>query len=273
MKFTINGDITPWNEDIIHFQNSMKNIEEDEPIEIYTNSYGGDAFLGLEIANTLKAHKGKTTVTVTGIAASAASLYTAAADTIRMYASSQIMVHEPWTVAMGSSSLLRKSANQLDKVGESIIAAYSHRIEPVLAKQLVDDETYLTAKEAKRHGMCDEILDEKIKAVASIAFKDAAEQFNNRHMVETPKNAKALTSDFKELVRMVKNELEESPGEEQENPDEEKTELEKIVERLDAIEKRLDVLESDESSDDEDKEEKDDDAEVAAQNKLKNILF
>ena len=139
----------------------------------------------------------------------------------------------------------------------------------------MDAETWLTADEAKHYGLVDEVITSK--ELVACASKEQLGKFNKTpdkfmKLVETPKNAKALTSDFKELVRMVKNELEETPGEEQENPgeEEEKTELEKIVERLDAIEKRLDDLESDESDDEEDT---DDDAEVAAQNKLKNILF
>lgn len=192
MKFKIEGDIIQWNESIIDFQRAMRTIDENEPIEMEINSYGGDAFLGIDIANTLKGHPADVTVTVTGIAASAASIITAAAKTVRMYSSSQIMIHNPMTIAMGSSSELRKSADTLDKVGDSIIASYSHRMDAADAKKKMDDETFMTAEEAVQNGLADEVIDKKAEPVNSIAFENAAKDFNEKYAksVETPEEDK-----------------------------------------------------------------------------------
>lgn len=75
MKHKIKGDIINWNSSIWDFNYQMKSIKEDEDIDLSVNSYGGDAFLGIDICNTLKDHKGLVTVTITGMAASADPLF------------------------------------------------------------------------------------------------------------------------------------------------------------------------------------------------------
>ncbi|MGN7397557.1 ATP-dependent Clp protease proteolytic subunit [Peribacillus frigoritolerans] len=85
MKHKIKGDIINWNSSIWDFIYQMKSIKEDEDIDLSVNSYGGDAFLGIDICNTLKDHKGLVTVTITGMAASAASVICMGADKIRAH--------------------------------------------------------------------------------------------------------------------------------------------------------------------------------------------
>src|SRR5690606_11193674 len=121
--------------------------------------YGGDMFLGIDIMNTLRSHQGKVTITVTGIAASAASLICMGADVIRMFSNTQLMLHQPWTFAIGNAKELRKIADDLESAEESVLASYTHRIDADTAKKLLDDETYLTAKKAKELGLIDEIVD------------------------------------------------------------------------------------------------------------------
>ena len=179
MKLNIKGDIANWNDSIIEFEKNMKNIDEKEPLEIECNSYGGDVFLGINIANMIRGHKGKTTVTVTGIAASAASIIAASADEVRMYSSSQIMVHLPWTIAAGNSNDFRKLADDLDSIGESVLNAYSHRGDKEVIRELVENETFLTAEQAISYGLADKIIDAKAETVQSKLFRNEVEKFNN----------------------------------------------------------------------------------------------
>lgn len=220
MKLKITGDIIEWNDSIIEFQNAMKTIDENEDLEVEINSYGGDVYLGISIANMIKGHKGKTTSIITGIAASAASMMAAAADHVKMYASSQYMVHQAWTIAMGSSKDFRKVADDLDKIGTSVLAAYSHRIDDEDMKKLLDAETYLTAAESVELGLADEIIDAKPKAVQSKAFAKLAKEFNDKlSVVEQPIVAsngideETLKAMFAEFKNELKNELQPEPKE------------------------------------------------------------
>ena len=179
MKHKIKGDIISWNSSIWDFNHKMKSIKEDEDIELEINSYGGDVFLGIDLMNTLRGHGGKVTVTVTGIAASAASIVLMGADVIRMYSNTQLMVHNAWTYAAGNAKELRKVADDLESIGESVLASYTHRVDQKTVTKLLDEETYLSASKAKELGFIDEIIDAKAEEVESEIFSNKASEFNN----------------------------------------------------------------------------------------------
>ncbi|MCT6925395.1 head maturation protease, ClpP-related [Metasolibacillus sp.] len=179
MKHKIKGDITSWNGTIYDFNYKMRNIKEDEDITLEINSYGGDVFMGIDIMNTLRAHKGTVTVIITGIAASAASIIAMGADVVKMYSNTQLMVHHAWTYAAGNAKKLRKIADDLESIGESVLASYTHRVEEETVKQLLDEEKYMSAKTAKEYGFIDEIIDGKAEEVESEIFSNKAQEFNN----------------------------------------------------------------------------------------------
>jgi len=179
MKHKIKGDIISWNSSIWDFNYKMKSIKEDEDIELEINSYGGDVFLGIDIMNTLRAHKGTVTVIITGIAASAASIMAMGADVVKMYSNTQLMVHHAWTYTAGNAKQLRKVADDLESIGESVLASYTHRVDEETVKQLLDEEKYMSAKVAKEYGFIDEIVDAKAEEVESEIFSNKAKEFNN----------------------------------------------------------------------------------------------
>ncbi|WLR52457.1 Clp protease ClpP [Bacillus tianshenii] len=181
MRHKIKGDIISWNSSIWDFNQKMRSIKEDEDIELEINSYGGDVFLGIDLCNTLRAHKGKVTAIITGIAASAASVIVMGADEIKAYNNTQIMLHNAWTIAMGNSKELRKVADDLESINESVLASYTQRLDEKTAKKLLDDETYLSAKKAKEYGLVDEVLGEAVaEEVESEIFENKAKEFNNK---------------------------------------------------------------------------------------------
>lgn len=178
MKHKIKGDIISWNSSIWDFNQRMKSIKEDEDITLEINSYGGDVFLGIDIMNTLRSHEGKVTVIVTGIAASAASVIAMGADVIKMYSNTQLMIHNAWTYAAGNAKDLRKVADDLESIGESVLASYTHRVDAKTVTELLDKETYMSASKAKEYGFIDEIIDVKAEEVESEIFSNKAQEFN-----------------------------------------------------------------------------------------------
>ena len=77
-----------------------------------------------------------------------------------MSPTSMIMVHNPFTAAMGDSEEMRKAIQLLDEVKESIINAYQIKtgLSRTKLSHLMDSETWMNAKKAKELGFCDEIL-------------------------------------------------------------------------------------------------------------------
>lgn len=212
MKHKIKGDITNWNSSIWDFNYKMRTIKEDEDIELEINSYGGDVFAGIDIMNSLRGHKGNVTITITGIAASAASVICMGADKIRMYSNTQLMVHNAWTVVAGNAKQLRKAAEDLESIGESVLASYTHRIDEDTAKKLLDKETYLSASKAVELGLVDEIVDADPETVESEVFKDEADKFNNKIVAFKQKSLSTVDekafNEMKQQFDEMKNELE-----------------------------------------------------------------
>jgi len=207
MKHKIKGDISSWNSSVWDFNYMMRNIKEDEEIELEINSYGGDVFAGIDIMNTLRSHKGPVTVTVTGIAASAASIICMGADKIKMYSNTQLMLHNAWTVVAGNAKRLRKVADDLDSVGESVLASYTKRIDEPTAKKLLEAETYLSAAKAVKLGLVDEIVDGDAETVESEIFRDEAEKFNNQIAAFNQPSSDKQIDELKTQVNDLQQEL------------------------------------------------------------------
>ena len=180
MKHKITGDFTSWNWTIYEFNQKMSDIPADEEITVEINSYGGDVFLGIDLCNTLRSHPGHVTAVITGIAASAASIAIMGANTIKAYSNTQIMIHNAWTIVAGNAIELRKTADDLDSIGESVLASYTGRIEGTWSKKLLDEETFLSATKAKEIGLIDEIIEsEGAEEVKSEIFQDKVREFNS----------------------------------------------------------------------------------------------
>lgn len=205
MKHKIKGDIISWNSSIYEFNHKMKSIKEDEDITLEINSYGGDVFMGIDIMNTLRAHEGNVTVIVTGIAASAASVIAMGADVVKMYSNTQMMVHNAWTIVAGNAKQLRKRADDLDSLGESVLACYTHRVDEETVKKLLDEETYMTATKAKEYGFIDEILESKAEEVESEIFSNKAQEFNAT--ISATDDLESKVVNLEEAVLQLQNEL------------------------------------------------------------------
>lgn len=133
---------------------------ENKPITVWIDSYGGNVFAAAGIYNALMEHKGKVTVKIDGKAMSAASVIAMAGGEIQMSPVAIMMIHNPLTYAEGYATDLRKAADVLDTVKDSIMNAYQLKTNRSRSKisQLMDDETYMSAKQAIKEGFADSML-------------------------------------------------------------------------------------------------------------------
>ena len=93
-------------------------------LTVWINSPGGDVFAASQIYTMLMDHKGKVTVKIEGLAASAASVIAMAGGDILMSPSAMMMIHNPMTLAFGWKDEMEKALDVLDEVKASIINAY-----------------------------------------------------------------------------------------------------------------------------------------------------
>lgn len=136
-------------------------------LNVEINSPGGDVFAALSIYNALRA-SGKEVVTkAMGVAASAASLVFMAGDRRVMPKNTHLMIHNPWSFAMGNADELRETAETLDKIGASIKATYAARsgLDDAKLSEMLAKDTWISADEAVAYGFATEVI-EDIKAQA-----------------------------------------------------------------------------------------------------------
>ena len=147
------------------FKQDIENLGDVENIILHINSPGGSVFSAVAIANTLKNHKAKITANIDGLAASAATIITSACDTVRMPKNALFMVHNPITFAYGNNQDMQKTLEMLNKVKNSIIETYLNKAktDKETLSELMDNETWMSAEEAKEYGFVDEILDESVE--------------------------------------------------------------------------------------------------------------
>ena len=157
----------------------MKDAAE---ITVRINSPGGDVFDGFAIYNLLAQHPAKINVKVDGWAASAASVIAMAGDTIEMAANALMMIHNPWTMAIGDSVSMRKSADLLDQIKGSILTTYQAKtsMDEADIAALMDAETWFDAKGAVEAGLATAIVGKakEVKNTAKAWIRNAPEPAN-----------------------------------------------------------------------------------------------
>lgn len=146
-------------EDLQRLLNENKNASR---IDIYINSPGGSVSEGITIYNILKRTRAYKRVFIDGFACSIASVIAMAGNSICMPKSSMQMIHNAWTLAMGNANELRKMADDLDKINEVVISAYMSKFKGTEneLRKLLDNESYLTADECLKYGLCTKVLED-----------------------------------------------------------------------------------------------------------------
>jgi ATP-dependent protease ClpP protease subunit len=153
-------DIGAWGIGAKDFTEAFNAIKA-QKINVRINSGGGDFFDGCAMYSTIRDHAAEVTCHVEGLAASAASVVAIAGDKVCIASNAFMMIHNVMTMAFGNGADLRKQADLLDKLSGSTAALYASKTgkTPAEMQQLMDDESWFDAREAKSIGLVDEIKD------------------------------------------------------------------------------------------------------------------
>lgn len=175
-------EIGGWGVYAKEFKNEVSELisNASEEVIVNINSPGGSVFEGIEIYNYLKGLENPTTVRINSLSASIATVIALGADTLQISESAFFMIHNPWSMAMGEADDMRKQADVLDKIKETILSIYekNSNLDRERITALMDEETWLTGSEAVEYGFADE-LTEGVK-VAAMATTDIINQFKNK---------------------------------------------------------------------------------------------
>lgn len=172
MKIDIKGTIIP-NDDAELYEwfgleavcpnnilNALNEAKGDS-VDVYINSGGGDVFSASEIYSALREYNkniGDVNIHVVGSALSAASIIMCAAE-CDISPTSLVMIHNVSSRAEGNYRDMNKESDNLRKADEAVCAAYVHKTGKPENEwlEMMDKETWLTAKEAVELGLCDKI--------------------------------------------------------------------------------------------------------------------
>jgi ATP-dependent Clp endopeptidase proteolytic subunit ClpP len=133
----------------------------DGDITVRLNTPGGSVDEGIAIYNALKRHKGTVTTVVDSLAASMGSYLLQAGSNRIVAANAMVMIHDPWSIAMGNSKELRKTADVLDKYAVRMVPDYALRSGKTddEIKSIMAEETWYAGAEIVDAGFADSMSD------------------------------------------------------------------------------------------------------------------
>ena len=202
LELAILGEITSGTaEQII----AAVNFFRDQPITITVMSGGGDAFASLGLYDFLKGKD--VTVRIYGIAASGAAIISAAAKRTEMAAGAFLMIHNAYSIVEGQGQ------DVLDQINERQVEVFASksgkRKEKV--REMLEAETFLSAKEAYDMGFADAVFD-PLKMAASLSNMKTMDELMKPVVSdpgdEQPEKKEPATEQPTEVVEETTEELE-----------------------------------------------------------------
>lgn len=187
----IDNEIHPyWGINAAYVKDALKGIKDEQPIDVYICSLGGDVNEALKIRQIFLERKGKVTAYIYGFTASAATIIATGADEIVQSAAALQLVHQAslWVDTFGQLNKeqiaeeikkLQATAEDLATVDGVIASIYVTRygITEAAAKELMTAARWLDAKTCKEKGLCDRIAEDKEEKSDKQAKAHRAERF------------------------------------------------------------------------------------------------
>ena len=151
-------EITP---SMLHDALYGENGEFSDDVRIILNSYGGSCNAAVRMHDDIRAYPGRVHLVISGTAASAATVLSAAADTLEMTPGSLYMIHDPSTVAWGNERDFGEAIALLKACKESILNIYSRRspIDRGTLAAMMTATTWMDAGAALAQGFIDGVAD------------------------------------------------------------------------------------------------------------------
>lgn len=139
----------------IYPKNIAEALKGAEEVHVHINSYGGDVFAGVAIANILKNHKGRTVAYIDGLAASSASIIAFGCDEIIIPSNAYLMVHRVSCGMFGNANDFLKQIEVLEKIEEGIINSYLEKAVAGVTREQIKDfvmtETWFTGEDTAKY--------------------------------------------------------------------------------------------------------------------------
>ena len=158
----INGEINDTLSNLVISELLYLDSLNNNDIDIYINSPGGSVTSGLAIIDTMNFIKSDVRTTVTGMAASMASLILANGKKGKRFSlkNSEVMIHQPLGNSSGQATDIEIQAKRIinkKKLLNNMLATLTNQSLKKIEKDTERDK-YLMSYEAKEYGIIDEII-------------------------------------------------------------------------------------------------------------------
>ena len=145
----------------------LESADPKKDIQIYLNSPGGSVYAGLGIYDTMQYISPDVATICTGIGASMGAVLLCAGTEGKRTAlkHSRVMIHQPLGGAQGQASDIEITAREILKLKKELYDIISKHTKQDYEKIEHDSDRdyWMTAEEAKKYGMVDEVLLRKSK--------------------------------------------------------------------------------------------------------------
>ena len=145
----------------------LDNLKRKSEISLYINSPGGSVDDTMAIYDTIRFVSSPVSTFCIGRAQSGAAVILAAGSKGKRYALShaKIMLHQPWGGVSGQAADIKIQAEEILKakamINEILARHTGQTIEKIAAE--TERDRYMTAEEAQKYGLIDEVLQEEDK--------------------------------------------------------------------------------------------------------------
>jgi ATP-dependent Clp protease, protease subunit len=140
----------------------LESSDPNKDIQIYFNTPGGSVYAGLGIYDTMQYISSDIATICTGMAASMGAVLLCAGTTGKRSAlkHSRVMIHQPMGGAQGQASDIEITTKQILTLKKELFEIIAKHSNKTLAKVEKDSDRdyWMTAEEAKKYGMIDEVL-------------------------------------------------------------------------------------------------------------------
>ena len=135
--------------------------DQKKDIFLYVNSPGGSVTAGLSIVDTMNHIKPDVHTVCTGMAASMGSIILSqgAKGKRAILPNAEVMIHQPWGGAQGQASDIEITARHIlktrDTLNKMLAKATGQKLDKIVKD--TDRDFFMSAEEAKKYGIVDEI--------------------------------------------------------------------------------------------------------------------
>ena len=134
-----------------------------DSVTVRISSNGGSVTAGMAIRNLLLrlAEDGMAVdVEIDGVAASIASIIALSGTSLKIRNGSYLMIHRPYTFAMGDHEELRNIATTVETMKDDLVSIYesSSNLGASEIEEYMDKETWFSASDAVEHGFASEVI-------------------------------------------------------------------------------------------------------------------